>query len=300
MNDGTNWLALLALAFVMGVKHGLDADHLVAIDGLTRVHTVGRRAGSARWCGLLFSAGHGAVVSLVAGLAGMLSGAFQVPRWFEGLGVSISIVALTTLGFLNLRAVWETPHDEHVPLVGLRAGWFVRVVHSRHPASPALLGALFALSFDTMSLASLFALSAARHGGSARALGLALVFTLGMALVDALNGLWVASLLARADERARMASRWMSGAVGALSLAVAGLGAGRYLLKDAASWIEGRELGLGLSVMTLLAVVFVVSTRVLRPTYCPRVEPPASFCSRAEPSASTAGAARAATETRRA
>ena len=30
------WIALLALVFVLGAKHGLDADHLATIDGLTR------------------------------------------------------------------------------------------------------------------------------------------------------------------------------------------------------------------------------------------------------------------------
>ena len=30
------WTALCALAFVLGLKHGFDADHLATIDGLTR------------------------------------------------------------------------------------------------------------------------------------------------------------------------------------------------------------------------------------------------------------------------
>ena len=30
------WIALCALAFVLGLKHGFDADHLATIDGLTR------------------------------------------------------------------------------------------------------------------------------------------------------------------------------------------------------------------------------------------------------------------------
>ena len=36
MDLPTEWLALLGLVFVLGAKHGLDADHLAAIDGLTR------------------------------------------------------------------------------------------------------------------------------------------------------------------------------------------------------------------------------------------------------------------------
>jgi high-affinity nickel-transport protein len=84
-------------------------------------------------------------------------------------------------------------------------------------------------------------------------------------VVDSANGLWIASLLKRADERARAASRWMSVGVGTLSLLVAMLGAGRYLLPDVENWMEGRELGFGLAVVGVLTVVFVVTTRVLRP-----------------------------------
>ena len=31
-----DWLSLLLLTFVLGMKHGFDADHLATIDGLTR------------------------------------------------------------------------------------------------------------------------------------------------------------------------------------------------------------------------------------------------------------------------
>ena len=58
-------LGLAALVFLLGLRHGLDPDHLVAIDGLTRA---GSREERRRWCGLFFSLGHGVVVTIV-GLA---------------------------------------------------------------------------------------------------------------------------------------------------------------------------------------------------------------------------------------
>ncbi len=61
----THWLSLVAVVFLLGLKHGLDPDHLAAIDGLTRFNAA-RRPRLARWSGLLFSAGHGVVVTLVA------------------------------------------------------------------------------------------------------------------------------------------------------------------------------------------------------------------------------------------
>ena len=60
-NLPTDWLSLLILTFVLGMKHGFDADHLATIDGLTR-YNAHRNPRLARYCGTLFSLGHGAVV----------------------------------------------------------------------------------------------------------------------------------------------------------------------------------------------------------------------------------------------
>src|SRR5258706_15226717 len=60
-----HWLALIAVVFLLGLKHGLDPDHLAAIDGLTRFNA-SRRPLLSRWSGLLFSAGHGVVVTAAA------------------------------------------------------------------------------------------------------------------------------------------------------------------------------------------------------------------------------------------
>ena len=53
MDLPNDWIALLALVFVFGAKHGLDADHLATIDGLTR-YNLRQAPARARWCGSLF------------------------------------------------------------------------------------------------------------------------------------------------------------------------------------------------------------------------------------------------------
>ena len=58
-------MALSLLVFVLGLKHGFDADHLATIDGLTRYNSW-TRPGLARYCGALFSLGHGTVVIAIA------------------------------------------------------------------------------------------------------------------------------------------------------------------------------------------------------------------------------------------
>ena len=45
---------LIMLAVVLGMKHGMDADHLATIDGLTRFNASAGRKKLARLCGFLF------------------------------------------------------------------------------------------------------------------------------------------------------------------------------------------------------------------------------------------------------
>jgi high-affinity nickel-transport protein len=91
-----------------------------------------------------------------------------------------------------------------------------------------------------------------------------------MLAMDGLNGLWIARLLQRADERARMASRVMGLMVALISLAVAAFGLARWLRADLAAWYAGKELGLGISVIALLALVFLVAQGLPRPVVAPR------------------------------
>jgi uncharacterized membrane protein YidH (DUF202 family) len=69
----------------------------------------------------------------------------------------------------------------------------------------------------------------------------------------------VASLLRAADRRAHVASRVMGITVGALSLAIAALGAWRYASPAAAQWLEGRELAIGVGLLGVLAAAFVLA-----------------------------------------
>jgi len=254
----TDWIALLTLVFVLGAKHGLDADHLATIDGLTRFN-LRRSAGHARWCGSLFSLGHGSIVLLIALGVGVASDQWQVPNWLESVGSSISIVFLTLLGWLNLRAVLTTAPDSVVAPVGLKAGLLARLQSTSHPLAIAAVGALFALSFDTISQAALFAVTATRHGGVVHALVLGLTFTAGMLVMDGINGLWIARLLRRADHHARIASRVMGLAVALISFAVAGFGLARWLHADVAAWYDGKELAVGASVIVLLSLSFLAA-----------------------------------------
>jgi high-affinity nickel-transport protein len=218
----TDALGLSALVFVLGLKHGLDPDHLVAIDGLAR-------SSRSRWCGLFFSLGHGVVVTLVGVGVALAAADWQPPQWLEYTGAWISIGVLVALGVANLVTALRTAPAQPVALAGMRGHWLPeRLARASHPAVIVAVGAAFALSFDTISHALVFSMTGASLAGWAFAAVLGVVFTGGMALTDAASGLWVARLVRSADRRAAQASRIMSIAVAFLCLALAGLGVAKY------------------------------------------------------------------------
>jgi high-affinity nickel-transport protein len=252
----TDFGALTLVVFLLGARHGFDADHLATIDGLTRVGSR-LRAPHARYSGALFSLGHGAVVVAIAALVGSLSARWQPPAWLEASGLWISVFFLTLLGVVNLGAVLGAAPGEVVAPVGVKGRYLARLTRAERPWSVLLVGALFALSFDTVSQAALFAVAGARFGGISNALLLGATFLAGMLLTDGCNGLLIARLIARSDELARVASRVMGLAVGVSSLAVAALGVGRYLAPAFAAWSEGRELAFGGAVVAVVCAGFL-------------------------------------------
>ena len=259
-----DWLALSFLVFSLGIKHGLDADHLAAIDGLTRFNAQ-QRPRLAQWCGSLFSLGHGAVVVAIALSVSALARRWTVPGWMEDIGAWISIVVLAALGVLNLAMVLGAQPGELVRPVAIKGRFFGRLQRTSNPLLIGLVGALFALSFDTMSQAALFALAGAQYDGSWNALMLGAIFTAGMLVTDGINGLWVARLIRHADHVACVASRAMGLAVGGLSLAASGFGICKYVSPEVGAWSQGKELSIGLGFIAVVALSFLLAVRAARP-----------------------------------
>jgi nickel/cobalt transporter (NiCoT) family protein len=240
-------MGMVALVFMLGLRHGFDPDHLVAIDGMTR-------STKSRWCGLFFSLGHGVVVTLIGVAVALAATEWQAPAWLEQTGTLISIGVLLVLGFANLAVLFRAPGDTPVRLIGLRGRWLTeRLARASHPAVIASMGAAFAVSFDTVSHALAFSLTGATMAGVLFAGLLGVVFTLGMVLTDALNGLWAARMMSGSAA----ASRWMSAAVAFLCLLMAALSVPAMDELAAA-------LSLPLSIATLVLVTSIGGIVVLR------------------------------------
>jgi high-affinity nickel-transport protein len=256
-----HWLSLAAVVFLLGLKHGLDPDHLAAIDGLTRFNARAKPR-LARWSGLLFSAGHGMVVTAVAIAVATIAVEWKAPAWLENTGIWISIGFLALLGIANLLAVLRTPRDEVVRPAGMRTRFFARLIRAEHPVLVAAVGAAFALSFDTISQAVLFSVTGSHLAGWLFAACLGLVFTAGMMATDALNGLWVSHLVRTADSRAAAASRVMSVAIACTSLAIAAIAAARHLVPAFGERSEDWGPVLSVAVATIVVVAYLAASRI--------------------------------------
>lgn len=256
----THWLALITAVFLLGLKHGLDPDHLAAIDGVTRYNARARPRLSP-WSGMLFSGGHGLVVTAVAIAVATAASDWRPSAWLEDLGAWISICFLAALGIANLRAVFGAAHGE-AAVSGLRGRLFGRLTETSHPVLIAALGAMFALSFDTISYAVVFSVSASSVAGWWFAAGLGGVFTAGMVLTDALNGLWVSRMLERSAAQRAIASRVMGAAIGAAALAIAATGAWRYASPALGDRLETWGTALGIAVIATVAAAHVLGLKL--------------------------------------
>ncbi len=258
-----DWLGLILIVFLLGLKHGMDPDHLATIDSLTRFNAIAKPKLS-RWSGFLFSLGHGLVVMLVAVVVGVVAKEWDVPGWMKDVGTWISIVFLCALGLVNLITVFKTQRNQVVKTVGLKGRWLGRLTETSHPLLIAFIGALFALSFDTISQTALFSLAASNLAGWIFSVILGLVFMLGMMTTDGINGWWVANLIKRADQAALIASRVMSLVVAALSLTIAGLAIIKYFSPDVAAHTEREELLFGCAIVAIVAISFYIAIKLSR------------------------------------
>ncbi len=253
-------VALILVVLLLGLQHGMDPDHIATIDGLTRFNAK-LRPRISRWSGVLFSMGHGIIVTIVSAMVAAFATEWSPPTWLEHLGAWISITFLMALGVVNLHAVFRSPKNQLVRVAGFKARWLARFSRTSHPVLIASVGAAFALSFDTVSQAALFSLAASKMSGWFFAVTLGLVFMAGMMIADGVNGWWVGRAIQRADAQTIAISRTMSFVIGALSIAIALLGIVKFFSPTAAAVMDGAGLLIGIGLAVCIPLFFVIVSR---------------------------------------
>jgi nickel/cobalt transporter (NiCoT) family protein len=200
------------LAYSFGLRHAVDADHIAAIDNVTRkLMQSGRRP---LGVGLFFSLGHSTIVLLAS--AGIAATAFALQGRMAGfrelggmIGTLVSTLFLFAIALMNFvilcsvlrafrRVLDGKPYiDEDFDLLLASRGFLARlfrplfalITKSWHMY---LLGFLFGLGFDTATEISLLGISAA---GGAQGLPIwsimvfPVLFMAGMTLLDTADSL---------------------------------------------------------------------------------------------------------------
>lgn len=210
-------MLLVFMALALGFRHGFDLDHLSTIDSITR--SVRDNRYLSRITGILFSLGHGLVVTTISIIIG--SGLMQSkpPAWLLHFGNSISIFFLFIFGILTLWNVFQT--QTHVSSTSFKGLLLRNIINQRcNPLFIMLIGALFAFSFDTFSQIALFSISASLFSGWLFSGVLGVVFMLGMMISDGINGLLVSRLIQRADKTSLFISRIVGLLISVFSLTI--------------------------------------------------------------------------------
>jgi high-affinity nickel-transport protein len=194
----------LALVFLLGMRHGLDPDHVAMIDGLTMRAVNAGRPG-AGWIGTWFSIGHSAAVAAVALLVAVFSQRLSAPPWLPNVIDWLVIVLLVLVGTLNLRGLLRASSDP-------RPSFPDRVLppalrNAAGPLPTIMIGLLFGLVFDTASQAAAWGAVASTQAGFTGALAITAAFAVGMIMVDTIDSQIVARL-ASGEGGPRKAERW--------------------------------------------------------------------------------------------
>ena len=203
-------LGTALLAWSLGLRHAVDADHIAAIDNVTRkLMQDGQRPLTV---GFWFALGHSGIVLIAAVAIALATNALAGVEAAGSIGGTVATIVSATFLFtiaamnlLILRSVLKTFRhvrqggayvDEDMDILLGNRGLLSRlfrplfrlVTRSWHMAP---LGFLFGLGFDTATEVAILGLSA---GQAASGLSLStilifpLLFTAGMALIDTADG----------------------------------------------------------------------------------------------------------------
>ncbi len=234
----------LGVLFLLGMRHGLDPDHIAVIDNIT-FRALDERPRVAAWTGFLFSLGHSLSVMVIALIFGFVGKILRFAPWFEHVMAILVVGLLVLVGTLNLRLVLTK--DPFKPQ-GWRSHFMPRILRdSTHPFVTLAIGVIFGLVIDTAAQVATWGATAATAGGLGAAALVGLCFAVGMVVTDSVDSFIVSHLLSGTDNTKRaMAYRRIIGwLIVALSYGMAALGA-LAIAKANTDLSDGQVLILGI------------------------------------------------------
>lgn len=213
---------LAPIALGLGLRHGLDADHIVAIDNITRKLTLEKKP--SHTTGLFFALGHSTIVLcltvlLILGISRSRSFCASLSNLGDKTGSLISISFLIFTLILNLLAfktinrplencVTPNSQDPRQDLISARdyasySGLVYKFAYKilfnsiDRPQKMFIVGFFFGLGFDTATEVGLLSLAATSmiHGFSLIfILLLPILFGCGMVFTDSVNSIFMSKM----------------------------------------------------------------------------------------------------------
>jgi nickel/cobalt transporter (NiCoT) family protein len=199
------------VAYMFGLRHAFDADHIAAVDDTVRFML--QKGRQPLGVGFFFSLGHSTVVLVLAiaiavAAASVKTRLPQLQSMGAVIGAGVSGTFLWIIGVLNLLVlldilkIWRTAKSgthshAHLDVLLQKRGLLNRLFGARlqkmmnHSWQMYPLGLLFGLGFDTASEVGLLAMTAGASAGNLPApavLCLPILFAAGMTLMDTTDG----------------------------------------------------------------------------------------------------------------
>jgi nickel/cobalt transporter (NiCoT) family protein len=203
-------MGVALLVYGLGMRHAVDADHIAAIDNVTRkLIQEDRRSVTV---GLYFALGHSAVVLLVAISVVLMASMLGRIRRFQEFGGTLStmisaafLLAIALVNLVIFVSIYRTYRrvrsqgvyvDGDLDLILARKGFLARIFRPlfrlvNRSWHMLLLGVLFGLGFDTATEVAMFSVSASQASRGvplAAIVVLPVLFAAGMALIDTTDG----------------------------------------------------------------------------------------------------------------
>lgn len=199
-----NLLGLTLIAFTLGLRHGFDADHIVAIDNITRKLTAEGRPSLNT--GLYFALGHSTIVFVMTLL--IIFGAIAFKTTFADMqsigaiiGTLVSVTFLWFTGAMNLHTLKLVRNDQHThshQASGVMFKLFGRLFAKiDSPRKMYFVGFVFGLGFDTATEIALLGIAATSmiQGISPwYVLLLPIAFASGMVITDSIDAAIMTSM----------------------------------------------------------------------------------------------------------
>jgi high-affinity nickel-transport protein len=189
----------ILIMLALGLRHGLDPDHIAVIDGVSMRFSVTRPV-LTKWVGTLFAIGHGATVTGIAVMISLVSHSWHLPQQVWGAIDWVPGLILILVGLVNLHQLRQkNPFSPK--------GWRTFLVpeklkNSSHPLAIILIGVLFAVVFDTTTQAAAWAYTGTGQKSTSLALLLGLTFSCGMITTDTLDSRILFQLIKRSGSGA--------------------------------------------------------------------------------------------------